>query len=190
MKYTIYRTTNIVNGKTYIGKHQTKDVDDGYLGSGIALEKAIKKYGKVSFKKEVLFVFDSEDEMNQKEKELVTESFIASNSNYNMGVGGEGGSHFKGKKHSEETKTRLSEMAKGRQISDSARQKISEANRKRVLSEETKKKLSEKAKLRFSKKEEKLKLSESVKKVMTLEVRSKISKKAKEREERKRSIAG
>ena len=190
MKYTVYKTTNTLNDKIYIGKHQTKDVDDGYLGSGIALEKAIKKYGKASFKKEVLFVFDSEDEMNQKEKELVTESFIASNSNYNMGVGGEGGSHFKGKKHSEETRKRLSELAKGKIFSDSVRQKISEANRKRILSDETKKKLSEKAKLRFSKKEEKLKLSESVKKVMTLEVRAKISKKAKEREERKRNIAG
>ena len=190
MKYTIYKTTNTVNNKIYIGKHQTEDINDDYLGSGVALEKAIKKYGKQFFKKEILFVFDNENDMNQKEKELVTESFIASNKNYNRGVGGEGGSHFKGKRHSQETRKKLSEMAKGRQISDSARQKISEANRKRVLSEETKKKLSEKAKLRFSKKEEKLKLSESIKKVMTLEVRSKISKKAKEREERKRSIAG
>ena len=153
MKYIIYRTTNILNGKIYIGKHQTKDINDGYLGSGIALEKAIKKYGKESFKKEVLFIFNTEDEMNEKEKELVTESFIASNSNYNMGVGGEGGSHFKGKKHSEETRKKLSDMAKGRTISESAREKISEANRRRVLSEETRKKLSEKAKLRFSNKE-------------------------------------
>ncbi len=164
MKYIIYRTTNIVNGKIYIGKHQTKDVDDGYLGSGIALEKAIKKYGKVSFKKEVLFVFDSEDEMNQKEKELVTESFIASNSNYNMGVGGEGGSHFKGKKHSEETKTRLSEMAKKQRHSAEAKKKISESNRRRVLSNETKQKLSEKAKLRFSNVEAKKKHSDNMKK--------------------------
>jgi hypothetical protein len=164
VKYIIYRTTNIVNGKIYIGKHQTKDVDDGYLGSGIALEKAIKKYGKVSFKKEVLFVFDSEDEMNQKEKELVTESFIASNSNYNMGVGGEGGSHFKGKKHSEETKTRLSEMAKKQRHSAEAKKKISESNRRRVLSNETKQKLSEKAKLRFSNVEAKKKHSDNMKK--------------------------
>ena len=164
MKYIIYRTTNIVNGKIYIGKHQTKDVEDGYLGSGIALEKAIKKYGKASFKKEVLFVFDSEDEMNQKEKELVTESFIASNSNYNMGVGGEGGSHFKGKKHSEETKTKLSEMAKKKRHSAEAKKKISESNRRRVLSNETKQKLSEKAKLRFSSVESKKKHSDNMKK--------------------------
>lgn len=189
MKYTIYKTTNLINKKIYIGKHQTENINDEYLGSGIALEKAIRKYGKQFFKKEILFVFDNENDMNQKEKELVTESFIASNKNYNKGIGGEGGSHFKGKTHSEETKKRLSEIAKKQIFSDAAKQKISEANRKRVLSEETKKKISEKAKLRFSKKEEKLKLSESVKKVMTLEVKAKISKAAKEREEKKRNIA-
>jgi len=164
MKYIIYRTTNIINGKIYIGKHQTKEIEDGYLGSGIALEKAIKKYGKESFKKEVLFIFDTEDEMNQKEKDLVTENFIASNSNYNMGVGGEGGSHFKGKKHSEETKIRLSEMAKKQRHSEEAKKKISESNRRRVLSDETKQKLSEKAKLRFSNVEAKKKHSDNMKK--------------------------
>jgi GTPase involved in cell partitioning and DNA repair len=164
MKYIIYRTTNILNGKIYIGKHQTKDINDGYLGSGIALEKAIKKYGKESFKKEVLFIFNTEDEMNEKEKELVTESFIASNSNYNMGVGGEGGSHFKGKSHSEKTKKLLSSIAKNQRHSEETRKKISEANRKRVLSEETKKKLSEKAKLRFSDEKSKKNHSDTMKK--------------------------
>lgn len=32
--YTIYKTTNLINGKIYIGKHQTKDPYDSYLGSG------------------------------------------------------------------------------------------------------------------------------------------------------------
>ncbi len=32
--YTIYKITNIINGMIYIGKHQTKDVNDGYMGSG------------------------------------------------------------------------------------------------------------------------------------------------------------
>ena len=31
MKYTIYQITNNLNGKIYIGKHQTKDLDDGYI---------------------------------------------------------------------------------------------------------------------------------------------------------------
>jgi hypothetical protein len=190
MFYTIYKITNTVNSKIYIGKHQTEDINDNYLGSGVALEKAIKKYGKQSFKKYILFIFDNENEMNQKERELVTESFIASNTNYNMGVGGEGGPHFKGKLHSVETKRLLAEQSKNRVISEKTRTKISEKNRNRQVSEETRKKLSEKSKLRFSKEEEKHKLSESVKKIMTAEIRAKISKAAIERERRKRNIAG
>jgi hypothetical protein len=163
MKYVIYKTTNKINGKFYIGKHQTKNINDGYLGSGVALEKAIKKYGKDLFIKEILFIFDREDEMNEKEKEIVTEEFIATNKTYNMGIGGEGGSHFKGKKHSFETKQKLSQISKNRKFSEETKYKISEANRKRVLTEETKKKLSEKAKLRFNNEEVRKRHSELMK---------------------------
>lgn len=89
--YTIYKITNLVNGKFYVGKHQTKNLDDNYFGSGKYLEKAIIKYGRENFKKDIIFVFDNEEEMNLKEKEIVTESFISSPSNYNAKVGGEGG---------------------------------------------------------------------------------------------------
>jgi hypothetical protein len=103
MFYTIYKTTNLINNKFYIGKHQTMDPNDSYYGSGVALKNSIKIHGKENFKKEVLFIFDSEEEMNLKEKELITEDFVARIDTYNMGVGGEGGAHFKGKKHSAET---------------------------------------------------------------------------------------
>lgn len=190
MKYIIYKITNTKNQKIYIGKHQTLNVDDSYFGSGIVLERAIKKYGKKCFTKEVLYIFDNEFEMNEKEKEIVNEQFISTNQTYNLGIGGEGGSHFKGKKHTEETKKRLSEIAKKRIISDETKQKISEANRKRIISDETKKKLSDKAKERFSSQNERDRISENVKKAMTDEIRTKISVAAKLREERKRNIAG
>lgn len=61
MTYTIYKTTNLLNGMFYIGKHQTEDPNDSYLGSGVYLKRAIAKYGKCNFKKEVLYVFDSEE---------------------------------------------------------------------------------------------------------------------------------
>ena len=163
MKYIIYKITNTLNDKIYIGKHQTENINDNYLGSGLALEKAIKRYGKQNFKKEILFIFDTEYEMNEKEKELVTESFIATNKTYNMGIGGEGGPHFKGKKHSDKTKQKLSEISKGRKFSEEAKLKISEANRRRVLSDETKRKLSEKAKLRFQNENNRKKHSELMK---------------------------
>jgi group I intron endonuclease len=164
MFYVIYQTRNLINNKIYIGKHQTKNINDSYLGSGKILELAIKKYGKHNFKKEILFVFDEESKMNEKEKELVSEAYISSNGNYNAMTGGEGGPAFKGKKHSEETKRKISEQRKGTKLSIEARQKISESNSRRKLSPETKKKLSDKAKLRMLSLEEKNKISESLKK--------------------------
>ena len=70
--HIIYKTTNIVNNKFYIGKHSTTDLDDLYLGSGKYLIRAIKKYGCESFKKEILFIFKTENEAYDKEAELVT----------------------------------------------------------------------------------------------------------------------
>lgn len=87
MYYTIYKTTNVLNEKFYIGKHQTKNLDDGYLGSGKLLKRAIKKHGIENFKKEILHVFDTEEEMNAKEKELV----VLSEASYNLCPGGHGG---------------------------------------------------------------------------------------------------
>lgn len=186
--YTIYKTTNKTNGKFYIGKHITDNPNDFYLGSGVALIKAIKKYGKDNFNKEVLHIFENEDEMNLKEKEIVTESFCRDNKTYNIGLGGEGGSHFKGKKHTDEMKRALSEKMTGRKLTDEQKIKVSEANKKRKLSEETKKKLSEKAKGRFMSQEAKDKISNSLKgRIFTPEQKSKISAAAKLRESEKRN---
>ena len=91
MFYTIYKTTNLKTGHIYIGKHQTKDLHDNYLGSGKRLKYAINKYGLENFKKEILHVFETEQEMNAKEAELVTEEFCSRDDTYNICVGGKGG---------------------------------------------------------------------------------------------------
>lgn len=91
MFYTIYQTTNNVNGKKYIGKHVTDNPWDGYIGSGIVLTKAIEKYGRVAFTKEVLFIFDNEADMNNKESELITPDIVMSEEYYNIALGGDGG---------------------------------------------------------------------------------------------------
>ena len=87
MFYTIYKITNTINSKYYIGKHQTDNLNDDYFGSGKLLKRATEKYGKHNFKKEILHVFDDEEEMNKKEKELV----IISEQTYNLCEGGNGG---------------------------------------------------------------------------------------------------
>ena len=94
MFYTIYQVTNKINGKIYIGKHQTTDLEDGYMGSGKLLRRSQEKYGIDNFEKKILFVFDSEDEMNAKEKELVTEEFCSFDHTYNLCEGGHGGFSF------------------------------------------------------------------------------------------------
>ena len=91
MYYTIYKTTNTVNNKIYIGKHQTTDLEDAYLGSGTYLLNAITKYGENKFTKEILHTYESLEEMNDKENELVDEAFIARKDTYNIKIGGQGG---------------------------------------------------------------------------------------------------
>ncbi len=173
MYYTIYQITNTINEKIYIGKHQTTDPNDSYYGSGKLIKSAIKKYGKENFIKKILFVFDTEDEMNVKEKELITEEFVSRKDTYNTGVGGEGGPHFRGKTHSDEARKKMG--SSGRKISEEARKKISESNRNRVVSEETRKKLSEIALLRNSKELNQPSKSIKEKYVMTEEHKKKIS---------------
>jgi len=91
MFYTIYQTTNLTNGKIYIGYHSTEDLNDQYLGSGKILNQAITKSGRENFKREILYVFPSREEALNKELELVNEAFVQREDTYNMKIGGEGG---------------------------------------------------------------------------------------------------
>jgi len=116
MYYTIYETTNTITGKKYIGKHATKNVYDDYLGSGIILANAIAKYGKENFTKKILFIFESEDEMNEKEKELINENVVMSDDYYNIAYGGHGGNIVFHKDHPlyESSRKKLSDAQKAR----------------------------------------------------------------------------
>lgn len=91
MFYTVYQITNKINGKIYIGKHQTTDIEDGYMGSGKILRRAQEKYGIENFEKQILHVYETEEEMNLREKQLVTEEFCMLESTYNLCEGGKGG---------------------------------------------------------------------------------------------------
>lgn len=87
--YTVYKITNIINCKYYIGVHKTKTIDDSYMGSGIAIKKAIKRYGISNFKKEILYVYENKQDAYNKEKEILDEIWNSSVT-YNMAAGGKG----------------------------------------------------------------------------------------------------
>ena len=90
----IYKTTNKVNGKIYIGQHKAEKFEPGiYVGSGSILKKAIKKYGRASFECECLKECNSKEELDQQEKYWI--EFFSSrdpNLGYNIVEGGFGGS--------------------------------------------------------------------------------------------------
>lgn len=70
-KYIVYQTVNRLNHKSYIGVHACEDYDDGVLGNGLLLKKAIEKYGTNSFYRSILYTYDEAKDAYAKEKELL-----------------------------------------------------------------------------------------------------------------------
>ncbi len=151
----IYKTINLINGKIYVGQN-AKD-NPNYLGSGIILKRAIKKYGKENFKKEILQECKTKQELCEAEIYWIAElNAMNQKIGYNLHEGGLGGDTFTdnpnkeniNRKHSCETKRKISESLKGnknclgRKLLKKSRKKISDANIGNSHSEETKKKLS------------------------------------------------
>lgn len=94
MHYIVYKTVNLINGKYYIGKHQTESINDGYLGSGKLLKLAISKYGVDNFKRTILFTCCDQEMMDFLESEIVDQSVVDDPKSYNLKLGGEGGFDF------------------------------------------------------------------------------------------------
>jgi len=86
----VYKVTNIIDGKFYIGKHSTNKLHDNYMGSGIKLKRAMREYGEEYFIKEILMHFDTAKEASDYEKELVTMELVRNQMCYNNCIGGSG----------------------------------------------------------------------------------------------------
>ena len=89
--FYFYKITNNINSKFYYGVHSTNNLNDGYMGSGIALHKAINKYGVENFTKEIIQFFDDEVSMYEYEKDFVNEQLVKNTKCYNLTTGGGGG---------------------------------------------------------------------------------------------------
>ena len=180
-KHYIYRVTNNINGKTYIGQHRYyKSLlkNDWYYGSGKLIRKALSKYGKENFTKEIITIAMSQSEADVLERFYIEKERAKGKAEYNIQSGGKSGckssSHVawnKGKHLSEEDKLHKSIAAKnridgnpgarGHKHTEEAKRRISEASRKRCgitpwnkgkhLSDEMKKKISEGTKLGMKK---------------------------------------
>lgn len=155
----VYLTTNLINGKKYLGKHSTNNFDDGYLGSGKLLNKAITKYGRENFKREILEFCKTSSEAYSLEEELGLKlCIVASNEFYNLNNGGKGndaiGSYIWDNKRREE----FSKAVTGRVLPKSVRDKIGRSLKGRevwnkgktgIYSEETIKSISDSLKSYF-----------------------------------------
>jgi len=129
----IYITTNMIDGKRYIGQKNFRKGWEVYLGSGKHFKRAIKKYGKENFSREIIAIAYSKEELDKLEIEFIKlHNAVESDDYYNLCDGGIGTTGFT---HSEETKQKQSEANKGeknylygKHPSEENKRKISEAN--------------------------------------------------------------
>jgi hypothetical protein len=130
MFFFLYKTTNLLNGKYYVGIHRTFVLEDGYLGSGKHLLASIRKYGKANFLREIIEFFPDEETMIARELEVVDATFVKKEENYNIAVGGNLGSaernglSFKGRQHSAETKKLIAIKATSRVFDEATKNNL------------------------------------------------------------------
>lgn len=117
----IYITTNLINGKSYIGQHRKSYFDEKYFGSGKKLTLAIIKYGIDNFNCEILDWAKNQEELNEKEIYYIAHYKKIKKAEYNIAPGGNQpyvgygkDNPFYGKTHSEETRKIISEKTMGR----------------------------------------------------------------------------
>ena len=100
----VYITTNVIDGKQYIGDHSADNIEDNYKGSGKYLKNAILKYGRQNFKREILEFFPTRKEAFNSQSPLIIKHNTLYPNGYNISPSGgmlEGGSH------SEESKDKI-----------------------------------------------------------------------------------
>lgn len=136
----IYKTTNLINGKIYIG--QSKKNIKSYLGSGKVLKQAIKKYGREYFKREILCKCENQSDLNKLERFWINELNSQNpNIGYNLESGGNSHEDYSWSRNNNEWKNKISESLRGKIQSQETIEKRREKLIGKTRSEETKRKI-------------------------------------------------
>ena len=107
--YYIYCISNLINNKTYIGQHKTDNLNDKYMGSGLCITSAIKKYGKENFSKTILAIAGCKENADILEKVFIKIYREMGKAEYNLANGGTGGQD--GRKHTFEEKIKIAKAS-------------------------------------------------------------------------------
>ena len=147
----VYKITNTINNKIYIGKHKYSkpELDENYIASGILINKSIKKYGLNNFKREIICICENLDELNEKECFYIKELQSEYPNGYNLTKGGDGisdpspeirrknGLAHRGLKQSVESNLKRSAKLKQVKHTDEWVQKISNSLKGKKVSDKT-----------------------------------------------------
>lgn len=141
----IYKITNKLNNKFYIGKRSCNCdiINDKYMGSGILIKKAIKTYGIDNFKKEILVICESAEYALNVEALLVNDELLSNPLCYNLNTGGWGGKSKIIPARTKEFKDNVGNFWRGKPKSDEQKQKTRESLLGKTHSDERKKNQSE-----------------------------------------------
>jgi len=136
----IYKTTNLINGKIYVG--QTKSENQRYLGSGKLLKRAIKKNGPKNFKREILCRCFDQESLNKMEQFWILElNSQDPKIGYNLDKGGTGRENYESvskknsRKCSPETRAKIAAAHRGKKMSDEAKANMSKARKGKTWEE-------------------------------------------------------
>jgi len=125
----IYITTNLINGKQYIGDHSTNDINDEksikYLGSGSLLKKKLIQYGRKNFKKEILEIFETRIESYENQEKYIIKYNTLVPNGYNISP--KGGLHKHGG-HSKESIEKIKCGGRGKKRSAETKEKYDYQN--------------------------------------------------------------
>lgn len=136
--YKIYLLRGSLAGKYYIGQHRTKNLNDGYAGSGTILRNYYKAHGCVegeTYNKEIIQFCSSIAELNRVEKAMVADLYDTDPNCINLIAGG------RGKGFSRETRKKISEAGKGRIVQEDMRERIAKKLQGHKVSEETRERI-------------------------------------------------